>query len=98
VPGVPLGSFPGVTFNEVTLPLANDDVFLFCSDGASEAMNNRLELFGTQRVVEVVRESRTLSAREIVQNVVDAVDAHRAGHPPNDDTTIVALKLTLGAT
>jgi sigma-B regulation protein RsbU (phosphoserine phosphatase) len=98
VPGVPLGSFPGVTFNEVTLPLANDDVFVFCSDGASEAMNSRLQLFGTQRLVEVVRESRALSAREIVQNVVEAVDAHRAGHPPNDDTTIVALRLTLSAT
>jgi sigma-B regulation protein RsbU (phosphoserine phosphatase) len=94
VPGVPLGSFQGVTFNEVTLPLANDDVFVFCSDGVTEAMNTQLQLFTAPRLVDVVRESRGLSAREIVANVVGAVDGHRAGHPPNDDTTIVALRLS----
>jgi len=94
VPGVPLGSFQGVTFNEVTLPLANDDVFVFCSDGVTEAMNRSLQLFTAPRLVEVVRESRGLCARDIVQNVVGAVDAHRGGHPPNDDTTVVALRLS----
>jgi phosphoserine phosphatase RsbU/P len=93
VPGVPLGSFFGVTYDEVTLPLATDDVFVFCSDGAFEAMNSQGEEFTAARLIEVVRASRHLSAREIVQNIVDAVDAHRAGFPPNDDTTVVALRL-----
>ncbi len=40
LPGVPLGSFFGVTYDEVTFPLASGDVFVFCSDGVSEAMNS----------------------------------------------------------
>jgi len=95
LPGVPLGSFFGVKYDEVTLPLSSEDVFVFCSDGAFEAMNSRGEEFTAERLIEVVRQSRALSARDIVQNIAGAVDAHRDGFPANDDTTIVALRLTL---
>lgn len=93
LPGVPLGSFFGVTYDELTLPLATGDVFVFCSDGVSEAMNRRGEEFGAPRLIDVVRRSRELPAREIVHAIVDAVDRHRDGFPPNDDTTIVALRM-----
>jgi serine phosphatase RsbU (regulator of sigma subunit) len=43
----------------------------------------------------VVSRTRHLSAREIVFSIIEAVEAHRAGFPPNDDTTVVALKITL---
>jgi sigma-B regulation protein RsbU (phosphoserine phosphatase) len=93
--GVPLGSFHGMTYDEVTFPLQSDDVFVFCSDGVTEAMNRRSDEFGSTRLLEVVSETRHLSAREIVHSITEAVDAHRAGFPPNDDTTVVALKFTL---
>ena len=41
LPGVPLGSFFGVTYDEMSFPLHPGDVFVFCSDGVSEAMNER---------------------------------------------------------
>jgi sigma-B regulation protein RsbU (phosphoserine phosphatase) len=94
-PGVPLGSFPGMTYDEVTLPIESGDVFVFCSDGVSEAMNRKSEEFGSGRLIDVVSRTRHLSAREIVFSIVEAVEAHRAGFPPNDDTTVVALKITL---
>ena len=94
-PGVPLGSFHGMTYDEVTLPLASDDVFVFCSDGVSEAMNRRSEEFGSQRLIDVVSRTKHLTAKEIVHSITEAVEAHRAGFPPNDDTTIVVLKFSL---
>ena len=94
-PGVPLGSFPGMTYDEVTLPINSGDVFVFCSDGVSEAMNRKSEEFGSGRLIEVVSKTRHLTAKEIVFSIVEAVEAHRAGFPPNDDTTVVALKITL---
>jgi sigma-B regulation protein RsbU (phosphoserine phosphatase) len=33
LPGVPLGSFPGVTYDEVVVPLRRGDLFVFCTDG-----------------------------------------------------------------
>lgn len=94
LPGVPLGSFFGSTYDEVTLPLSHDDVFVCCSDGVSEAMNRRGEEFTATRLLDVVKEARAQTAREIVQAIVSAVEAWRDGAPPNDDMTVVALKFS----
>jgi sigma-B regulation protein RsbU (phosphoserine phosphatase) len=97
LPGVPLGSFAGVTYDELTFPLQADDVFVFCSDGVSEAMNSAGEEFTSKRLIDVVRESRSRPAREIVQAIVQAVETHRAGFPPNDDMTVVVLRINPAA-
>jgi sigma-B regulation protein RsbU (phosphoserine phosphatase) len=94
LPGVPLGAFVGVSYEDVTFPLQGGDVYVFCSDGVSEAMNEQNEEFTPPRLLQVVRESRHLSASQITQNIVSAVAAHRAGFPSNDDMTVVAVKIT----
>src|SRR5688572_15862419 len=62
LPGVPLGSFPGVTYDEKTLPLQRDDVFVFCSDGIFEAVNEAGAEFGARRLCQVVLKHRAGSA------------------------------------
>ena len=93
LPGVPLGSFPGVTYDEVTLPLHKGDLFVFCSDGILEAMNEEDEEFGPRRLCDVVREYRQQTARAIVDAIYDAVAAFQRGTPPHDDMTAVAVKI-----
>src|SRR5688500_6828744 len=66
LPGVPLGSFPGVTYDEVGVDLHKDDVFVFCTDGISEAMNDAGEEFGGERLCQIVLKNRGRSVREIV--------------------------------
>lgn len=92
--GVPLGAFFGSTYDEVTLPLQRDDVFVFCTDGVFEAVNPQGEEFGRERLLQVLAGCRVKSAREIVDAIAGAVEAFRAGATPNDDTTIVAVMLT----
>ena len=41
LPGVPLGSFAGSTYDEVTFALHPGEVYVFCTDGVFEAMNAR---------------------------------------------------------
>jgi sigma-B regulation protein RsbU (phosphoserine phosphatase) len=94
LPGVPLGSFQGSTYDEVSLALHAGDVFVFCSDGVSEAMNDAGQEFTSERLIEVVEASHQLPAAKIVEAVVLAVEAWRAGAPPNDDMTAVAVKIT----
>lgn len=94
LPGVPLGSFFGVSYDEVTLPLTPGDLFVFGSDGVSEAMNAAGEEFTSRRVMDIALEARHRPAAEIVDRISRAVDDHRAGFPPNDDTTIVVLRIT----
>ena len=93
LPGVPLGSFVGSEYDEVSYPLHSGDLFVFCSDGVSEAMNERQQEFTPARLLQVVFEHRDLPANQIVQRIVTAVSEHRAGFPPNDDMTVVAVKI-----
>jgi phosphoserine phosphatase RsbU/P len=95
LPGVPLGSFPGSTYDEVTFALHAGDVFVFCTDGVFEAMNAHGEEFTAERLVEVVRASRDLPAKGVVEAIQTAVAAWRGETPPNDDMTAVAVRITL---
>ncbi len=94
LPGVPLGSFFGVNYDEVTLPTTAGDCFVFCTDGVFEAMNSHGEEFGAARLMEVVQASRERPSAEIVSAISAAVETHRAGFPPNDDMTIVVVRIT----
>jgi sigma-B regulation protein RsbU (phosphoserine phosphatase) len=93
LPGVPLGAFVGVNYDEVSLPLNPGDVFVFCSDGVSEAMDECSREFTTSRLQGVVEAARSQTAAQIVQGIVNAVAEHRGGYPPNDDLTVVAVKI-----
>ena len=94
LPGVPLGSFSGSTYDEVTIALHQGDLFVFCSDGVFEAMNVNGDEFGAARLIEVVARSRHQDAHAVVSSIAAAVDAFREGMTPNDDMTAVAVKIT----
>ena len=94
LPGVPLGSFPGVTYDEVTIPLRGDDVFVFCTDGIFEATDESGQEFGGRRLCDVVRENRGRSAREIVDAIFTAVTSFQRAGPHADDMTAVAMKIS----
>jgi len=94
LPGVPLGSFAGTTYDELSFDLACGDVFVFCSDGVSEANDALGREFGAERLIEVVRGARQTTARELVDAIFAAVQEFRGDTPPNDDMTAVALRIT----
>jgi sigma-B regulation protein RsbU (phosphoserine phosphatase) len=94
LPGVPLGSFSGVTYDEVTLPLRAGDLFVFCTDGIFEAASVEGKEYGAKRLCDVVREHRKATARQIVDAIFDSVILFRGTAPQGDDMTAVAVKIT----
>jgi sigma-B regulation protein RsbU (phosphoserine phosphatase) len=94
LPGVPLGSFPGVTYDEKTIALHEGDVFVLCTDGIFETRNEAAVEFGTQRVCDVVAAHRGHSARDIVDAIFEAANDFRGNAPQDDDMTAVAVKIT----
>jgi phosphoserine phosphatase RsbU/P len=94
IAGVPLGSFPGSTYDEVTFDLLPGDLFVFCTDGIFEAMDAGGNEFGSARLIDTVRTARDLPAREIVDAIFAAVSDFRGDEPPNDDMTAVAFRIT----
>ena len=93
LPGVPLGSFAGSTYEEVTFDLAAGDMYVFCSDGVFEANDALGREFGAERLVEVVKEQCRASARDVVNAVFAAVEEFRGETPANDDMTAVAVRI-----
>jgi sigma-B regulation protein RsbU (phosphoserine phosphatase) len=94
LPGVPLGSFSGVKYDEVTVPLVQGDVFVFCSDGIFEATGGDGTEFGAARLCDLVSRHHMDSARDIVDAIFDAVTAFRGSAPQDDDMTAVAVTIT----
>ena len=72
---MPLGSFPGSSYDEVSFDLASGDVFVFCSDGVFEAADAREEEFGSARLIAVVEQCKAGTARQIVDAIFAEVQA-----------------------
>jgi phosphoserine phosphatase RsbU/P len=94
LPGVPLGSFAGSTYDEVQFPLQAGEIYVFCTDGVFEAMNERGQEFTATRLLDVIGRSRELSAAKIVDAIFQAVAEWRGEAPPNDDMTAVVVRIT----
>jgi sigma-B regulation protein RsbU (phosphoserine phosphatase) len=94
LPGVPLGSFQGSTYDEITFALHAGDLFVICTDGVYEAMNAEGQEFTAARLLEVVSGLREQPAAKVVDAVFAAVHAWRGDTPPNDDMTAVAVRVT----
>ena len=93
MPGVPLGSFGSSTYDEVQVPLAPGDVFVFCSDGISEAFNEAGEEFGSPRLLDVIERTHQQPAKEIVAEIFGAVQMFCGDAEQIDDRTVVVVKI-----
>jgi len=93
LPGVPLGSFAGSSYEEATFDLAAGDMYVFCTDGVFEANDALGREFGAERLVEVVKQHCRASAREVVNAIFQAVEDFRGDTPANDDMTAVAVRI-----
>jgi sigma-B regulation protein RsbU (phosphoserine phosphatase) len=94
LPGVPLGSFPATTYDELTFDLKAGDLYVFCTDGIYEAEDHLGHEFGTSRVMKVIDRLADQPAQAIVDGIFDAVEKFRHDGPAADDMTAVAMRIT----
>lgn len=94
MPGVPLGSFAGSSYDETTVDLKAGDVWVFCSDGVFETWDTADEDFGAARLLSVVDAHHDKSAQEIVTAIFAALAAFRGDAEQTDDRTAVVVKIT----
>jgi serine phosphatase RsbU (regulator of sigma subunit) len=90
--GLPVGAFVGARYQEVEIPFTTGDTLLLLSDGVVEAHNPAGELFGFERLEQLVSEVSPGDARALVELVLTHVQEHMAGTEQHDDITIVAIR------
>jgi sigma-B regulation protein RsbU (phosphoserine phosphatase) len=99
--GMALGLERGDIFDsvleELTMSLHTGEVVVFYTDGFTEAMDDRKEEFGEERLAESISMHRQLSAQELIQSVLSDVHSFTGTTPQHDDMTMIVIK-TLGGT
>lgn len=94
--GPALGILEDATYPEVTMALDRGDVLLLFTDGVTEAINGRSELYSDARLLATLTAAAARPADQIVGAVIDGVNGFAAGQPQEDDITVLALRY-LGA-
>jgi serine phosphatase RsbU (regulator of sigma subunit) len=91
--GIPLGMISGFPYeNGTSGMLCPGDVLALVTDGFSEWENPEGEDFGVARLENVLRETRGLSAEEIISRLRTAVEEFCRGTKQLDDLTAVIIK------
>ena len=97
--GLGLGIDEGTRFDEILeeaeVPLRGGDLFLFFTDGLSEAMNGRAELFGERRLRDVIESAGNVGeeASALKDRILTAIRTFVGDAAQNDDMTMVILKV-----
>ncbi|MBK8552431.1 MAG: SpoIIE family protein phosphatase [Ignavibacteria bacterium] len=78
---------------ETEIDISNDNVFVFYSDGLTEAMNKNREEFGTDKIMDIIDINRQQSCSLIQKEIINSVDTFRGSAEQNDDITLVITKI-----
>lgn len=89
---LPLAAMEGITYPIMHMQLLAGETFVLYTDGVTEATNKDDELYGDDRLLNVVKELQELSIHEVIKGVKANVDVFVAEAPQFDDITIVAIR------
>ena len=89
----PLGFWEDDPFDGETIDDIRGRQLLIYTDGLNEAENGQQEQFGDDRLLELMADMQNLSSREVIDRLKEAVEQHRAGVEPNDDLTLMCVRL-----
>lgn len=89
--GLAVGVKDGFAYQEYEVQLAPGDKLFVYTDGVPEAMNANEELFGVDRMLDVLRDSENKTPQQILEDVDSAVAAFVGDAPQFDDLTMLCL-------
>jgi phosphoserine phosphatase RsbU/P len=89
--GIFIGSMPW-DYESETLYLKKDDVLILYTDGLVEAMNDKREEFGDERLIEILKKNKSKSPNQILNKITSSVNKHIKNGKLDDDFTLVVIK------
>jgi sigma-B regulation protein RsbU (phosphoserine phosphatase) len=91
--GIPLGVWKDSAYEESKKRVTPGQVILIGTDGIKETCNSKGEMFGKNRLKNIMRAHAQKSAKEIVARLVDAIEDFRHPMEMEDDVTAVIIKV-----
>jgi len=80
--------------DEQAAGLLSGDKAVFYTDGIVEAMNEKEEMFGFERLLEVVQECKAMPADSLLKEIMERVNEFAGGAAQHDDLTVIVLSVT----
>jgi len=95
--GIGLGLEKDTIFNtnleETILDIDSNNLFVFYSDGITEAMNRKREEYGNDRLIDIVNRNRDVNPENMREVILDSLTEFRDNAEQNDDITFVVVKV-----
>jgi len=91
--GIAMGVITDAEYTAQENPLAVGDVIVLYTDGITEAMNAREDMFGETRLYDVIRQLKGLRAEEILAKILTAVKEFTGDYPQSDDITLMIVRV-----
>jgi phosphoserine phosphatase RsbU/P len=93
--GIVLGIMDSFPYEEEAIPLSPNDMIVIYTDGVTEAMNSRQEMFSEENLTSLLMQHHNLTATEVMDTITAKLKAHIGDHTQYDDITIVVIKRKL---
>jgi sigma-B regulation protein RsbU (phosphoserine phosphatase) len=93
IPNVPIGLWPDYEFKGEEMDSVKGRALFIYTDGLNEAENPEQEQFGDKRLLDILRDTQFDTARQVVEALETEVAQHRNGAEPNDDLTMMCLRV-----
>ncbi|MDH3876582.1 MAG: serine/threonine-protein phosphatase, partial [Desulfobacterales bacterium] len=92
--GIALGIDPDYKFHENTLEkLSAGNILVIATDGLWEAQNQKDEMFGKQRLKDLVRQHSESSSDAIIKAVIHSITKFQDSVRQEDDITLLVIKI-----
>jgi serine phosphatase RsbU (regulator of sigma subunit) len=95
IPNAPIGLFPGLEYEGEQIDSIEGRPLFIYTDGLNEAEDPEQNQFGDDRLLDILRTTHFDSAREVIDTLKSEVEKHRNGAEPNDDLTMMCLRVNL---
>ena len=93
LPNFPIGVMPGLQFQGEEIDNIKGRPLFIYTDGLNEAENREYVQFGDDHLLDILRNTHFDTARQVVETLAAEVERHRDGADPNDDLTMMCLRI-----
>lgn len=87
-----LGVIEDVDYKNSIVNIEPEDIILFYTDGLSEAFSSDNQIFGSQRIKELILHSENKSVNQTLVKIEEGLSDFRNGNPASDDLTMIVVK------
>jgi phosphoserine phosphatase RsbU/P len=86
-----LGFSDSAQYEDCVIKVSQGDTLFLYTDGVTEALDEQQQMFGSERLIELMNASTDLGPRALLMTVRQAIDAFASGAPQHDDITMLAV-------